>query len=145
MHVARKTALAVAASTALVLGSGLFAAAAVFHLPLFGLHESTAARTASTTTTPRPAPPKGTVRPADGPSVTTSTAPRDEPIGGTGWAAALTRQVTGPAPATNPGPGHATPAPAPPPTAAPSRPAAPAGCQEPEWDPDLQSWHCKGM
>jgi hypothetical protein len=168
-----KTILAFALSGAVMVASTGVGAAAMLDLPILGfggpapmvaaakesLPDTTAADTGTTTTTTAVA---TTSEPAPivveriqyvdkyvtvgaTPSATPTTAAKPPSTAASTATTATTKLPAPSPPATAP----TTTAPmATTTTRAPSttttRPEPPAGCQEPEWDKDLQQWHCKG-
>ena len=153
MRIKRTTALALAASAALVVGSGVVASSAILGLPLFGFggHEATGSA-AAPASTPSPSVVDQTVyddhyvtSPApSGSSGTPHTASKP-----TAAFASLGGGTASPTAATTPAP-TAAPTTAPPTTVAPTTttvaaagpPPPPPGCREPEWDPEHHVWQC---
>jgi len=145
----RTTAMALAASATLVVGSGVVASAAVLDLPLFGFgHEATRSAASPATTTPPVSVVEQTVyddhyvTAPGAPSGGTSGMPARVTAGGAAAAPAPTAaRAPAPVPATAP---PAAPAPtAPPTTAPPASPGSPPpGCVEPQWDPEHKVWQC---
>ena len=162
VRINRKTAMALAASAALVVGSGFVASAAVLHIPLFGFgHEATrSAASSATATTPPVSVVDQTVyddhyvtTPASTGAATVAATVSVPTTAAAVSASALNAplgaaQAVSAPPSTTPPATTATTAPAPPtPTSGPgttstTRPAPPAGCREPEWDPEYHVWQC---
>jgi len=140
MRITRKTAAALAVSGAITVGAALVAAAAVFSFPVFGFGPaaSTSAQPPPTSVVERTvyddhyvtrAPAGGNAGAGGSPASTGSRGAPAVPV------AATTGSGTGTAQ-----PASAVVAPSPTTT----RPPIPAGCQEPEWEPQDGGWHCKG-
>lgn len=161
----RKTVVALAVSGALVAAGAVVAVAAVFELPVFGLGAGGGAHTAAPTVVdktiyhdhlvPKPGPT------GDGGSrqATQVTAGGGAGGGGAGGSSTTAPPVatgpSGPATTAPAGPAATVPTTAPttappatepeaPPTTQPGTPPPPAGCREPEWDPEHHVWQCSG-
>ena len=157
MRIKRTTALALAASAALVIGSGVVASSAILGLPLFGFggHEATGSA-ATAASTPSPSVVDQTVYDdhyVTSPAQSGSSGAPHAPSKPTAAFASLGGSTAAPPAATTPAPAAAPTAPpttAPPTTvatttttvAAAGPPPPPPGCREPEWDPEHHVWQC---
>jgi hypothetical protein len=158
VRVKRTTALALAASAALVIGSGVVASSAILGLPLFGFggHEATGSA-ATAASTPSPSVVDQTVYDdhyVTSPAQSGSPGAVHTPSEPTAAFASLGVRSAAPSAATTPAPA-APPTTASPTTASPTTlatttttvaaagpPPPPPGCREPEWDPEHHVWQC---
>ncbi|MEO8693954.1 MAG: hypothetical protein ABI658_10590 [Acidimicrobiales bacterium] len=164
MRITRKTALAGAAMSVASLMSATFAIASTMNLPVLGFGDKAGSTSTTetvsgdsdalvTTTTggpvvveevvyqdvfervARPAAPRAATVAESAP--TTVAPPPTQPAPApTTTVAPTTRVTTTTAPTTQPATSTTR--------VTTTRPAPPPGCQEPEWDREHQSWHCKG-
>ena len=158
VRIKRTTALALAASAALVIGSGVVASSAILGLPLFGFggHEATgSAATAASTTVPfgrRPDRLRRPLRDLAG-AIRLARERRTRPSKPTAAFASLGGSAAAPPAATTPAPAAGAHRPTHDRLTHDSRDhdddrrgcrptTPPPGCREPEWDPEHHVWQC---